>query len=368
MSIPARQDLCKALRIVLSFFFTQIFVTETLGGEAHAPIESRDALISRRLEAFMESQAADNQFSGAILVARNGTVLLAKGYGYANIEWDARNTPETRFRIASVTKPFTATLIMQLEHEGKLQLNDSVCMFLTPCPGSWKAVTIHHLLSHTSGIENFITVGASDPNHRITMSHEKIVATFRDKPLKFSPGEKVEYSNSGYFLLGLVIERVTGKPYEEVLKTQILDPLGMRDTGYDHPEKIIRRRAAGYALRDKEIVNVGYYDTSWSYSAGALYSTVEDLYKFDQALYSDLILSQQAREAMWTPVADHTGYGWGIFELSERLCIQHSGGLDGFEAQFERYPNDKATIIVLSNRPGNYMMWPELRSILFDSE
>ena len=226
------------------------------------------------------------QFNGSALVAENGKVILKKGFGSANIEWDIPNQPDTKFRLGSISKQFTAFLIVKLTEEGKIKLDVPITTYLPDYPkATGDKITIHHLLTHTSGIPNYTSL----PNFfkdqsRNPYTPEEFVKTFSSLPLEFTPGEKFNYSNSGYFLLGYIIEKVSGKSYEQYLQETILDPLKMVNSGYDHADVILKNRAAGYEKRGKKIRNAPYLDMSIPYAAGSLYSTVEDLYLWDQAL------------------------------------------------------------------------------------
>jgi CubicO group peptidase (beta-lactamase class C family) len=237
-------------------------------GEAAPPA----AAIAGELAEYMQAQVADHHFSGAVLVAQNGKILLAKGYGFANLEWRIPNTPQTRFRIGSLTKQFTATLIMQLREAKLVDLQNSICKYLDPCVDAWQSVTLSHLLSHTSGIAGY--GDKPDPkSHSIPpWTAAQIAVSFRDRPLEFAPGTKWKYSDWGYVLLGMVIEKVTAKPYATVLQERIFGPLGMKDSGYDLSEDILMQRAAGYRLLDKRLVNADYIDMRGPFSAGALRS------------------------------------------------------------------------------------------------
>jgi CubicO group peptidase (beta-lactamase class C family) len=345
--------------------------------DAPAPPVPSPSDFSRRLDEYMQMEVRDHRFSGAVLVAQNGQVLLAGGYGYANLEWDARNTRQTRFRIGSLTKPFTASLILQLREKKLLDVTDPICKHLQPCPEAWKPVTLHHLLSHTSGIPNAPRRQEPPEEPGVLWTAEQIAAAFREQPLEFVPGEHARYNDWGYYLLGLVVEKVAGKPYEAVLREQILDPLGMRDTGYDRPSVILKRRASGYRLEDGELLNADYIDMSEPYAAGGMYSTVEDLFKWDQALYRDSVLPAPALTQMWTPVMNNFGYGWLVSEptptqaspaawwaIPGRLQVCHSGGINGFASEYLRFPNERVTVIVLANMEAERVVAPFLAAIL----
>jgi len=304
----------------------------------------------------MQARVKANDFSGAMLVARKGEILLSKGYGEANLEWKIPISPTTRFRIGSITKQFTATLIMQLQERHRLQVIDPICQYLDPCPEVWKPITIRQLLSHTAGIPNYTDEPNFDQKEPLHWNVDQIIAMFRDKPLEFAPGSDWKYSNSGYVLLGAIIEKVTGKSYEDVLKEQILVPLGMSDSGIDHREVILDRRAVGYSIKNGAVVNATFVDLSWGYAAGAMYSTTLDLYKWDRALRGESVLPQAALTEMWTPVKNHYGYGWGIQQsgdgLTKHLELSHNGGLAGFSSSIIRFPEEDAVVIVLANIDG----------------
>ncbi len=311
------------------------------------------AALQRKVDELLNAHVKANDFSGSVLLAAGGKPLVAKGYGYANIEWQIPNTPQTKFRIGSVTKQFTSMLVMQLREQGKVRLEDSVCVYVAPCPDAWKPVTIHHLLTHTSGIPTYTGIPAWREINMVPKTADQIIAFFRDLPLQWTPGEKYAYNNSGYFLLGVVIEKATGKKYEQALQDMILTPLGLKDTGYDWSKTIIPRRASGYTGRGGALANAPALDMQQPYSAGALYSTVEDLLKWDQALYTETLLPRAAKTIMWTPVLSNYAYGWQIVDPSAQTFghrrVVHGGGINGFSAIIIRVPEPNVTAIVLSN-------------------
>ncbi len=214
-------------------------------------------------------------------------------------------------------------------------------------------MTVHHLLTHTSGIPTYTGIAAWREINMMPKTTEQMIAIFRDLPLEWVPGEKYAYNNSGYFLLGAVIEKVTGKKYEQALQEMILTPLGLKDTGYDWPGTILPQRAAGYEGRGADIRNAAALDMQQPYSAGSLYSTVMDLLKWEQALYTETLLPEAAKKIMWTPFKNNYAYGWSIAEPSPATFghkrIAHSGGINGFSSMLIRVPGDNVTAIVLSN-------------------
>jgi CubicO group peptidase (beta-lactamase class C family) len=198
------------------------------------------------MEQVIQSYAANRQFMGSVLVAKGTQVLLNKGYGSANLEWDVPNSPATKFRLGSITKQFTAASILLLQERGKLNVQDPVKKYMADAPAAWDKITIYHLLTHTSGIPNFTSFPEYAKWEPFATTAAEEVARFRDKPLDFAPGEKWSYSNSGYVLLGYLIEKITGGSYEKFVRENIFNPLGMRDSGYDSNSAVIARRAAGY--------------------------------------------------------------------------------------------------------------------------
>jgi CubicO group peptidase (beta-lactamase class C family) len=277
---------------------------------------------------------------------------LSRGYGLADREKKTPNTTQTRYRIYSITKQFTAMAILMLQERGKLNVQDPICKYIPDCPAAWKEITIHHLLTHTSGIPDFI--GFTDyPETSATPSPPaQTIARFKDKSLDFQPGEKWNYSNSGYVLLGAVIERVSGQSYEDFLQKNIFEPLKMVNTGYDHNRSDL---ASGYVNSGK--IKANFVDMSIPYAAGGLYSTVEDLYRWDQALYTQQLVPQKTLDTMFTahapiPEADGLGYGYGwlIGRTFNRRNIFHGGSLVGYNSLIDRYPDDKVTVIVLTNQ------------------
>ena len=315
---------------------------------------------AEKIDALLKQYVANRQFNGSILVADKGKVVIKKGYGLANMEWNIANTPTTKFRLGSITKQFTAMLTMQLVEQGKLKLDGNVTDYLPDYPkATGGKITIHHLLTHTSGIPNYTDF----PKFFETLSRDPytpaaFVPKFSGMPLNFEPGSKFSYSNSGYFLLGVIIEKVTGKPYAEVLQEKILTPLDLKDTGYDLPGPIIPKRASGYEKRGSGYVNTPYLDMSIPYAAGSLYSTVEDLYTWSQALDTDALLSEKGKEALFTPFRDHYAYGWNVMnvaigELKDSVqLIEHGGGINGFNTLISRIPADERFVVLLNNTGG----------------
>jgi CubicO group peptidase (beta-lactamase class C family) len=286
------------------------------GGLAFGPVAAQDAkppaaeTIAAAADQYCQAHVAINKFSGSVLVAKGDQVLFAKGYGLANVEHDVPNTAQTKFRLGSITKQFTAMAILILQEQGKLSVDDLVSKHVDGCPEAWKDVTIHHLLTHTSGIPSFTSLPGYGASMPLPSSPRQTLDRVRDMPLEFAPGEKFVYSNSGYVLLGEIIEKVAGKPYEKFLPEVIFEPLGMKDTGYDFPAPIVPHRAAGYRRIGDQLANAAYLDMTIPHGAGALYSTVEDLHRWSVALDERKLISSGAYEKMFTPAKGNYAYGW----------------------------------------------------------
>jgi CubicO group peptidase (beta-lactamase class C family) len=298
----------------------------------------------------MAGVAVYGAFSGSVLVAKDGQIVLREAYGKANYELDVPNTVDTKFRIGSVTKQFTAMAIMILAEQGKIAVDDPVSKHLENSPVAWEKITIRHLLNHTSGIPSYTSFPQMMTRTvRLPATLDEVIASFNDKPLEFEPGERFAYSNSAYIVLGKIIERASGHDYATFLKRNIFEPLEMDDTGYDHNGAILPRRAAGYSRTLVLLANAPYIDMSWPHAAGALYSTVNDLSKWDQALLAGKLISPESYELMFTPGKASYGFGWFIRETDGHKEISHGGGIHGFQSSVIRYPDDKLVVIVLCN-------------------
>ena len=297
------------------------------------------------------------QFNGSALVAENGKVIYKGGFGLANMEWNIPNAPDTKFRLGSITKQFTAMLTLQLVEQGKLKLDGKISDYLPDYRKDiGEKVTVHHLLTHTSGIPSY----TSQPGFFANVSRNPykvadFVKQYTSGNLEFEPGTKYAYNNSGYFLLGAIIERLTGKTYEQALKEMIFDKIGMTNTGYDRHDPLIQKRASGYVKTGTGYLNAAYLDMSLPYAAGSMYSTVEDLYLWDQALYTDKLLTPQSKELMYKPFLEKYAYGWVVTNASFKLkdqsipVITHGGGINGFTTTIVRFPREKHLIVFLDN-------------------
>jgi CubicO group peptidase (beta-lactamase class C family) len=308
--------------------------------------------ITRKVDEYMSAAVRVNRFSGAVLLARDGQPMVSRGYGMANIELGVPNTSQTVFRLGSVTKQFTSMAILLLQERGKLSVSDPICKYLSDCPPAWQPITIKHLLTHTAGVPNYTEFPDFMKTAAVDTTAAELTNRFRDKPLQFALGEKYAYSNSGYYLLGTIIERASGKSYPDFLQENIFTPLGMKQSGYDNPVRIIKNRAAGYARTTDGFINAAPISMSTAYAAGALYSTVEDLLLWDQALYTVKLVSRKSLDEAFTPFKSNYGYGWTIGKRYDHQVIAHGGGIFGFSSYIARYPADRVTVVVLSNVEG----------------
>ncbi len=308
------------------------------------------AELNSKIEEYMAARVGRDQFSGTILLARNGQILFCRGYGMANLEHDIPCTATTKFRLGSITKQFTAMAILILQERGKISVNDKIKKYLSDAPKAWDDITIRHLLSHTSGIPNYTSFPDFLKTLRIQIALDDLIAKFKDKPLEFKPGEKFKYSNSGYIVLGKIIQVASGRNYATFMKEAIFDPLEMHDTGYDSAALILKNRASGYTrLLGLAPANSAYIDMSIPHAAGALYSTVLDLLKWDRALDSEKLVPSKSIEAMFISVKDGYGFGWSIDAKFDQPRHVHGGGIPGFVTVIQRFPAEKLVVVALSN-------------------
>jgi CubicO group peptidase (beta-lactamase class C family) len=306
--------------------------------------------ISEKIDTLLTAYEKVGNFNGSVLVARKGTIIFEKGYGYKDKKALLPNNPNTIFQIGSITKQFTSAIILQLKEKQKLSVQDKLSKYIPDYPNG-DQITIQHLLTHTSGVYNYTNDREFMKNRSAKpIARDSLLALFRNKPLDFKPGEKYNYSNSGYILLGYIIEKITGQSYFQVVRDNIFRPLHMDHSGFDFTHLSSSDKATGYdppnPQQPAEIV-----DSSASFAAGAIYTTVGDLYKWDRALYSSSILSHPSEEEAFTPHLARYGYGWVIDSLYGKKVVEHGGGITGFVSFIMRVPEDETCIIVLDNAP-----------------
>jgi D-alanyl-D-alanine carboxypeptidase len=288
----------------------------------------------------------------SLAIVKNGKIVKAKGYGLANVELNVPATKDSVYEIGSVTKVFTATAVMMLVNDGKIGLDDKITNYVSGLPQAWSEISVRHLLSHTSGITNdYADVGETSTRLRNPLLSKQFLELVTNYQLASSPGEKWAYSNTGYYLLGLIIEKASGKSYADFMKQRIFMPLGMRSTGVYSHETVITNRARGYAWWGYGgLHNGNYWDSSWPYSAGAITSSVMDLAKWDAALYTDKLLPKARLEEMWVIEGGRYPLGWGV-GISKRYGreLNHFGGTPGFSSGIERWLDQRLTIILMAN-------------------
>ena len=305
-----------------------------------------------RLEQVASSYTKDNAFMGTVLVVNSNETLLNRGYGMADLEWEIPNVPEAKFRLGSLTKQFTATLILLLQQDGKLKISDPVSKYLPDSPKTWEKITLANLLGHTSGIPNFTSLKEFGVWRMSPHTTEEELAFFRDKPLEFEPGSKFSYSNSNFEVLGAVIEKVSGKKYGELLQERIFQPLGMDDTGLDNDELILPKRAEGYMPGPKGLVVARSESMTVPWAAGSLYSTTGDLLKWERGLFGGRVLNADSLKAMTTPGLGNYGLGVGVETRDGVRIVSHGGGIEGFNTQLMYAPEKRIAVIVLGNVNG----------------
>lgn len=305
-----------------------------------------------RMEKVIATDADTGQFMGAVLVAREGQVLLDKGFGSANLEWKVANDGDTKFRLGSITKQFTAAAILLLQERGKLRLDDPVKTYLPDAPAAWDTMTVRNLLTHSAGIPNLTSFEDFQKTKTLPATLDTLIARFRDRPLEFAPGERMKYSNSGYIVLTAVVEKASGQSYTAFVTDNIFKPLGMADTGYDRHATILPRRAAGYSPGPGGVVNADYVDMTVPQGAGALYSTTHDLLKWQLGLFGGRLLGAESLKAYATPFKDNYALGVNVATADGSTTIEHGGGIEGFNTWLGYDPDRKLTVVVLANLNG----------------
>jgi CubicO group peptidase (beta-lactamase class C family) len=297
-----------------------------------------------RLKQVVQPYVDAQMFMGRVLVAKNGKVIFSKSYGMADLEWSVPNSPTTRFNIASMTKQFTAASILLLEDRGKLKTDDLVKKYLPDAPASWDKITIYHLLTRTSGIRD--DAAKYEPG-----TPDKLV--FNDRPLNFQPGEQWAYTNLGYIVLGYLIERISGRTYEEFIQQNLFKPLGMKDSGMMSFVTVIPRRASGYWPGSNGIENADRnFDTRIGFSSGSLYSSTEDLLRWKEGLFGGKLLTPASLRKMTTPFKSDYACGLYVKRVNGHLMVEHDGNNIGFNSDMAYYPEERITVIVLANLNG----------------
>ena len=334
------------------YFLLAIWVVRSATVFAQAGAVEPDSS-NQRLDEVASSFTRDNAFMGAVLVVKGPTILLDKAYGKAVLEWNIPDAPNVKFRIGSMTKQFTAALILLEQEEGRLSVDDPVRKYLPDAPAAWEKLTIADLLHHTSGIPNFIFDTRYFEWRMVSRTPAEEVALFKDKPLNFSPGTQWEYSNSNYTLLGMILEKITGRRYGDLLRERILAPLGMKDSGLDDDDLILPERAEGYQPGPKGLVPVRSLSMSVGWATGSMYSTTADLLRWERALFGGKVLSASSLKQMTTPGKGNYGDGVFVSRKDDMEVVEHGGSIDGFNSYMIYVPARNIAVIVLSNVSGD---------------
>jgi D-alanyl-D-alanine carboxypeptidase len=332
--------------------FLILVLSATLPAWAAVPPETVSAI-----DRMLAASYPPSEPGAAVLVVKDGDVLLRKGYGMADLELGVPIEPDMAFEIGSVTKQFTAAAILMLAERGQLRLDDDVTRHLPDFPTQGRKITIEHLLTHTSGIPSYTGIQEWQAQSRQEVTVDQLIGFFRDKPLEFEPGERWAYNNSAYVLLGAILEKLSGKTYEQFVEEEIFKPLGMKGSRYGNKSEVVARRASGYEGSDGAYRNASYLSMTQPYSAGSLISTVDDLAAWDRALSGEALLKKSSLERMFTPVplasglSTRYGYGWSVFDFEGRRVIEHGGDINGYASYLLRIPEERLLVVILSNNP-----------------
>ena len=352
MKPSTRSSSIAGLALILFLVLSPWEANRAESASAVAPPSASAKTLAARIDAYVKAQAAlpyAKSFSGTVLVTQNGKIVINKGYGLADREHHIANTPNTTFQIASISKEFAATAILILQQRHKLSVRDKICTYIPGCPESWRPITIHMLLTHTSGIGHWETYATLDYT---PMSLDQLVSLFERMPPLFKPGTQYHYTSAGYDLLAYIVQKVSGEPYATFIQQNIFHPLGMTRTKVDdtnHPP-------SGHAVGYMGVYRSAYPSLIGVFGSGDIWTTTGDLERWDQSFSTTWILSRASQQAMFTPWVlipggtgeDWYGYGW-VIEQGLHLLIYHDGGNPGFNTYNRRLPNDKVDVIILTN-------------------
>lgn len=323
----------------------------------------------QKLKELIEAYTKQGKFNGSVLVTKNGKILLDAGFGYKSLSDSSLNQSRTIFQIGSVTKQFTAAAVLRLQEQNKLNVQDKISKYFPDFPKG-DSITIENLLNHTSGIFNYTNDPAFMQSEALkSISEKKMIALFKNKPLNFSPGSQWAYSNSGYMLLGYIIQKVAGKPYEQVIRETIFSPLDMTSSGFNFTVLQSPDKATGYFfISGTENNEATIVDSTVSFAAGAIYSTTGDLYKWYKGLMSGKIITQASLDKATTPFKNNYGYGLAIDSAFNKRTISHSGGIFGFSSNLTIIPEDDACIVMLNNfgNPSIGKITKDILAVLYD--
>jgi CubicO group peptidase (beta-lactamase class C family) len=346
-------EMSKICRYLIPLIFFGLILGHI--GSAQTSGQLSDKELSAQIDKLLSDVYKPGQPGAAVLVKKQGKVILRKGYGLANLELNVPIEPDMIFRLGSITKQFTAVAILMLAEEGKLSLQDEITKFLPDYPTQGSKITVEHLLTHTSGIKSYTDLPEWLPLQRKDMSVSEIIDLAKDKPMEFAPGDRWKYCNSGYILLGAIIEKVSGKTYADFLQERIFGPLGLKSTCYDSTSRIIPRRIPGYTKGNAGFENAPYLSMSQPYAAGSLASSVEDLAAWTESLLAGKLIKRETLEKAFTSyklkdgLDTGYGYGWEISRYEDHRLIEHGGGIHGFMTYALFFPEDRVFVALLTN-------------------
>ena len=326
------------LSIICAFFFTT----------------NQAQSLESKIDNLLKNQFKSNETGVSALVAKDGKILYRKAFGKANLELDVNMTPENVFQVGSITKQFTSVSILMLLEEGKLSLEDEITKFIPDYPTNGKKITVHHLLTHTSGIKSYTSMQSFGKVMTIDESPLKFIDFFKNEPLDFDPGEKYLYNNSGYFILGYIVEKVSGMSYPKFIQERIFDKIDMKNSYYGSHSKLIKNRASGYQKRG-EFSNAQYISLTLPYAAGSIMSTVDDMLKWQTAITTDVLVKEATIDKAFTNYTLNNGdkinygYGWSLNEINDLPTIEHGGAIPGYLSMGVFVPSKNVYVIVFSN-------------------
>jgi CubicO group peptidase (beta-lactamase class C family) len=347
--VPVRKIRNVVFRLLAAFMIL------ACAAPAGAAVPGGGQKLLTEIDALMRETYKPGEPGAAVIIRRGGRTLFRRGYGMADLELGVKVEPDMIFRLGSITKQFTAVAVLMLAEQGKLSLQDEIGKYLPAFPTGDKKVTIEHLLTHTSGIRSYTNMDEWLQMWRKDMTPQEIIDMSKDKPFEFTPGERWNYNNSGYVMLGAIIEKVSGQTYEQFIQTKIFNALGMAHSCYGNTERVIPRRVPGYQTNNDGFINAPYLSMTQPYAAGSLLSSVDDLATWNDAVFSGKLLKKEWLDKAFTPYrlasGDSTGYGYGWFisDFRGHRCIEHGGGINGFMTYALSLPDDKVYVAVLTN-------------------
>lgn len=323
----------------------------------------------QKIDKLILSEMESQEIPGvSVAIVHSGKTVYKKSFGLANIEYSVKVKTESPFKIASLTKPLTAIAIMQLVENEKISLDDKIESYVDSIPASWKPITIRQLLTHTSGLADYFQAPAWSWKNswRLDLTHREFLQMCSKSPMAYQPGEKMKYCNTGYYLLGMVIEKASNMSYAEYLSQHIFKPIGMSHSQRDRSQLVIHDRASGYTLNNGELENSEYTSDTWAYSEGGVITTAEDLAKLDSSFYTEVLLKKSSIEQLWTPAKlsngsigvigdngagkpNYYGAGWFISDYKGHKLILAGGNKPGYTCTYFRFPDSQISIIILSN-------------------